>query len=193
VEQDRFSGHESEQEIATSLTRSEEGIEAGEVLLATLVGIDSSGQAQISFELAEKRMEAVSASATVAILPSNIGRQVAVMFLTGDINQPVVIGFVHNPLYTVLDPIAPLQGESNSDDQDVLDTSQELATTDSRLEVDGETLDTVEIEGKEQVVLRCGDASITLTKAGKILLRGKYLVSRSSGVNRIFGGSVQVN
>jgi hypothetical protein len=46
---------------------------------------------------------------------------------------------------------------------------------------------------KEQVVLRCGKASITLTRAGKVLIRGAYLLSRSSGVHRIKGGSVQIN
>ena len=49
---------------------------------------------------------------------------------------------------------------------------------------------TVIISGDE---LRCGKASITLTRAGKVLIRGAYLLSRSSGVNRIKGGSVQIN
>ena len=43
------------------------------------------------------------------------------------------------------------------------------------------------------MVLRCGKASITLTQAGKILLDGTYVVSRSSGANRIKGASVQLN
>jgi hypothetical protein len=49
------------------------------------------------------------------------------------------------------------------------------------------------VQAAEELVLRCGDASITLTRAGKIILRGTYLLSRSSGVNRIKGGSVQIN
>jgi hypothetical protein len=44
-----------------------------------------------------------------------------------------------------------------------------------------------------QLTIRCGESSITLTAAGKIILRGKYIVSRSSGVQRIKGGSVQIN
>ncbi|MEP7119602.1 MAG: hypothetical protein ABJE95_01785, partial [Byssovorax sp.] len=36
-------------------------------------------------------------------------------------------------------------------------------------------------------------SSITLTRAGKILIRGAYVLTRSSGVNRIQGGSVQIN
>lgn len=49
------------------------------------------------------------------------------------------------------------------------------------------------VSAKEQLVLRCGKASITLTKAGKVLIKGSYVLSRSSGVNRIKGGSVQLN
>ena len=45
----------------------------------------------------------------------------------------------------------------------------------------------------KQIVLKCGKASITLTRAGKVLIRGAYLSSRSSGVNRIKGGSIQLN
>jgi uncharacterized protein (DUF2345 family) len=49
------------------------------------------------------------------------------------------------------------------------------------------------VSAKEQIVLRCGKASITLTKAGKVLIDGTYVLSRSSGANRIKGGSVQLN
>lgn len=58
------------------------------------------------------------------------------------------------------------------------------------VEADGERL---VLRADREIVLRCGDASITLTRAGKILIRGAYVLSRSSGVNRIRGGSVQIN
>jgi hypothetical protein len=51
----------------------------------------------------------------------------------------------------------------------------------------------LELVAEQEIVLRCGEASITLTKAGKIVLRGAYVLSRSSGVNKIKGGSVQIN
>ncbi len=56
--------------------------------------------------------------------------------------------------------------------------------------IDGQT---VTFDAKKEIVLRCGKASITLTRAGKVLIRGAYLLNRSSGVNRIKGGSVQIN
>lgn len=58
------------------------------------------------------------------------------------------------------------------------------------VEVDGERF---VVQARRQLVLRCGKASITLTQAGKILLDGTYVVSRSSGANRIKGASVQLN
>jgi uncharacterized protein (DUF2345 family) len=49
------------------------------------------------------------------------------------------------------------------------------------------------VTAKRQLVLRCGEASITLTRDGKVLVRGRYVSNRSTGVMRIKGGSVQIN
>jgi hypothetical protein len=51
----------------------------------------------------------------------------------------------------------------------------------------------VALQGRDEVVLRCGKASITLRRNGAIVIRGAHLVSQSSGINRIRGGSVQIN
>ena len=58
------------------------------------------------------------------------------------------------------------------------------------VDADGERL---VVSAKEQIVLLCGQASITLTKAGKVLIQGTYVSTRSSGVNRVKGASVQIN
>jgi Domain of unknown function (DUF6484) len=57
-------------------------------------------------------------------------------------------------------------------------------------EVDGER---VVLTAEREIVLRCGAASITLTRAGKILITGEYVLTRARGVNRVKGGSVQIN
>lgn len=51
----------------------------------------------------------------------------------------------------------------------------------------------VVLEGTAEVVLRSGQASITLRKNGRLVQRGTYLESNSKGVNRIKGGSVKLN
>ena len=49
------------------------------------------------------------------------------------------------------------------------------------------------LTASREIVLQCGRASIVLTRAGKVLLRGAYVSSRSSGMQRITGASVQIN
>jgi len=51
----------------------------------------------------------------------------------------------------------------------------------------------VEITGERDVVLRCGKASITLTRAGQIVLRGEFIHSHSSGPQVIQGATVDIN
>ncbi len=107
------------------------------------------------------------AISTRIIDEEDIGREVALAFVGGDPTQPILLGLVEP---------APKAETENT------------ATLNAR--IDGEKL---LLTGEKEVVLRCGKSSITLTKEGKIILRGKYLLSRSSGVNRIKGGSVQIN
>lgn len=53
--------------------------------------------------------------------------------------------------------------------------------------------DRVTITAAREIVFQCGRASIVLTRAGKVLVRGAYLSLRSSGMHRITGASVQIN
>ena len=56
--------------------------------------------------------------------------------------------------------------------------------------VDGKRL---ELTAEREIELRCGDAAITLSADGRILLRGTYVTSYASATQRILGGSVNVN
>jgi len=53
--------------------------------------------------------------------------------------------------------------------------------------------DSIRLEADRDITLKCGKASLTLTRAGKIILHGTYVSSRSTGANRIKGGSVGIN
>ncbi len=100
------------------------------------------------------------------LTPADVGREAVLMFENNDYLRPIILG--------VLQP----SGSSESHAEPV------------HVTLDGEQ---VSLSAKNEIVLRCGKASITLTRAGKVLIRGAYLLSRSSGVNRIKGGSVQIN
>lgn len=51
----------------------------------------------------------------------------------------------------------------------------------------------VVIEGQDEIVLKCGEASITLRRNGKVIVKGTNLESKATGTHRIKGGSVEIN
>ena len=120
--------------------------------------------------------EAVPARSTVALDPATVaaaladGQGVLLVFEGGRADAPIIIG--------LLQPPVPLVPEVAPDSESVV------------AHVDGER---VEIEGKDEIVLRCGKASITLRRNGRVVIRGAYVETRSSGVNRVKGGSVEIN
>lgn len=154
----------------------------GEIILGALAGIDAQGRPLVDYPENPVGQPLVAVS-TLGIAKQYIGRQVALLFANGDPASPVIMGLIHSPLDALLEAyeVALPQGEEQVE---VPVARAEDVTIDGKRIV---------IEGQEEIVLKCGEASITLTKAGKILIRGKYLLNRASGVNRIMGGSVQVN
>ena len=102
---------------------------------------------------------------TASLQATDVGGEVALLFEDGDPTRPVVIGRL---LRRSVEPLAP-----------VVDVVR-----------DGERL---ELRAQQEIVLRCGKASITLTRAGKVLIRGGFISSWSSGAHRIKGGSVHLN
>lgn len=156
----------------------------GEIVLGSIVDFDENSQPLIDYpeNPNDTPQQAVS---TQAIYKKHIGREAAILFANGDPTKPVIIGLIHNSLSEMLD---------NYTDVDVANqTPEETHISGDKLEdltVDGKR---IVIEGHEEIVLKCGASSITLTREGKILIRGKYLMNRSTGVNRILGGTVQIN
>ena len=53
--------------------------------------------------------------------------------------------------------------------------------------------DELVLEAKQNLTLKCGDGSITIRADGKILIKGRDLVSHAQRTNRIRGGSVAIN
>lgn len=58
------------------------------------------------------------------------------------------------------------------------------------LTVDGRR---VVIEGKEEIVLKCGRASVTLRADGRLQIKGQHVVSRAASTNAVRGGQVRIN
>ncbi len=94
-------------------------------------------------------------------------RDAVLMFLAGG-GQPVLLGLR----------------------QSVPTLEVDTANADLSATVDGKK---VRIDGKEEIVLRCGKASITMRRNGRIVIRGVQVESRATGRNRIKGGAVLIN
>ncbi|VAW71531.1 Mll2356 protein [hydrothermal vent metagenome] len=187
-----------ETESATESTSAQlNDVSPGEIVIGVLEGLDEQGHALVSYA-ENAASEPLVAISTVALNQMHAGRQVALLFAEGNPEKPVIMGLIHDPLYEMIESFEQVDHVSAEDGRNEDKRSEDKRGEDKVLDtsrVDDVRLDgkRVILQGEEEIVLKCGDASITLTKAGKVLIRGKYLSSRSSGVNRIMGGSVQVN
>jgi hypothetical protein len=142
------------------------------VVFGTIAWVTDSGMAFIQYPDNPCGIP-LEARSTVVVSTKDQGREVVLMFERGRPDGPVIIGFPQPTGASLLDDLI-----SKREDEPL------------NVTVDDEI---VTLKAKKQIVLKCGKASIVLTSAGKVLIRGEYLLSRSSGVNRIKGGSVQIN
>lgn len=103
-----------------------------------------------------------------------IGREVLVVFPEGNPDRPVIIALMENPI----DQLVSLEIKDDEIKQE------------TEFRIDGKQ---VTIEGENEILMKCGKASILLRNDGKIIIKGTHLLSRSSGPNRIKGASVGIN
>jgi hypothetical protein len=113
--------------------------------------------------------EVVRAQTTVALRTDTVGRTVLVLCEDGDWTRPIIVGVVQD----CTSPEAPRD----------LPAQVEVQTDGERLVLCAE----------REIVLKCGAASITLTRAGKVLIEGRYVMSRSTGYNKIKGAAIDIN
>jgi hypothetical protein len=139
-------------------------ISIGGVVVGKLVGFDNTGRPLVNF-VADTPREGIVARSVIAMKANQVGSDILLAFDGGNPRDPVVVGFLW-------------QSEESPPKEPVV------------AELDGER---VVLTAKKEIVLRCGEASITLNRDGKVVIRGTYLVSHAAGVNRIRGGSVQLN
>ncbi|WP_342113455.1 DUF6484 domain-containing protein [Pseudoduganella sp. OTU4001] len=140
----------------------------GGVVVGELLAMKDEGRTPLVVFPGQPGTAAIAARTVVDLHGPHIGAKVVLMFEGSDLTRPIIMGVLREgdgwPL-----PEQPGQVEVDADGERMI------------------------VSAREQLVLRCGKASITLTKAGKVLIQGSYLLSRSTGANRIKGGSVQLN
>ncbi len=138
------------------------------VVIGELIAVqDDGGTALVAFP-GQSGSAALVARSAVHVGSADVGRHVVLAFEDADRGKPIILG---------------LLGVADA-------RQQERGAARAEVDLDGER---VTVSARQQLVLRCGAASITLTAAGKIIVQGAYISNRSSGVLRIKGGSVQIN
>ncbi len=137
------------------------------VVIGQFLGLNSARLPLVVFA-GQEGTAAIEARTIVDLQGTRFGAEVLLQFDQGDVGRPIILGVMQNPE----------------------DWTRTIDGQQLQVDVDGKHL---QIQAQEQMVLRCGEASITLTRAGKILLKGTYLSSRATGTHRIKGGVVQIN
>jgi hypothetical protein len=138
-----------------------------EVTVGELVALADDGTSPLVRYAGQPGSAALRARSVLDLHAAHIGRQLVLSFEGGDPLRPIVMGVLREAGDRPLESPGQVQ-----------------------VDADGERM---VVSAKQELVLRCGKASITLTQAGKVLIQGAFVSSRSTGVNRIKGGSVQLN
>jgi hypothetical protein len=136
--------------------------------IGTLVGFVDDGAIPLVTFSGQPTTAAQRARATLDLHAAHIGRSAVLIFEDGDPARPIIVGCLHDA--------GANEGVGR--------------TRHVEVEADGKRL---VVSATDQIVLRCGKASITLTKEGKVIIQGAYVSNHSSGVLRLKGGSVQIN
>ena len=155
------------------ISRQIKGVRVGKI-----VNVDESGQAFVDFP--GNTQGPISARFTNSIKPGMLqktvsaDRDVLLVFENNDPEFPIII----DTLYSLVDEITESSTIALETEipKDVL--------------IDGKS---VTFDAREEIVLRCGKASIILSRDGKIVIKGTHLLSRSRGMNKIKGGAVHIN
>jgi hypothetical protein len=133
-----------------------------------LPGVAGTLAARLAVPLSHARLHEVIAS-----------RQSAVIILDAS-RRAIVIGLLERVLPEEPPPAeAPAAAEPAPQSPQVLEA-----------DVDGKR---VRIVGGDEIVLECGNASITLRRNGRVIIRGTYVETDSAGTNRIKGAAVRIN
>ena len=133
-----------------------------------LPGVAGTVAARLAVPLTHARLREVIAS-----------RQGAVIILDAS-RRAIVIGLLEK-----VSPEPPAAPE-----QDVAPGHASQAPQVVEADVDGKR---VRIVGGDEIVLECGNASITLRRNGRVIIRGTYVETDSAGTNRIKGAAVRIN
>lgn len=141
------------------------------LVTATVLDLDDTGTIRIGYAGDD---EPIVASIAVPIGKTardlvRFGDDVLVLLRDGDRNKPVIVSTIAARLEPAMpEPEQPAEPEP---------AKQEA----------------IKLEADRELVLECGEASISLHADGRIIVRGGYVETYAEGTNRIKGAQVRIN
>jgi Domain of unknown function (DUF6484) len=145
------------------------------VVVGTLTRVDEAGIPYIDFP---GNTLGPLAARIVSELTSEESKDmpaVALVFEGADRSKPLILGVVSDRV-SAMPTASP--------------TTSLKPTVQREVTIDG---DSIQLNATSELQLRCGDASISLRRDGKLVIKGTEVVSRASGANKIRGGLVNIN
>ncbi len=132
-----------------------------------LVALDGNGAPLVDYPgtLEGPRAALLAARCPWGPLETAVGHHVVLLFEDGDPARPLIVAWVE-------------------------EAGAQAVGAPRNLRVDGERF---VVEAARVIELRCGEASLTLTADGRVLLKGKNLLAHAKQLNRIRGAAVRIN
>ena len=112
-------------------------------VIGEVAGIGSAGEIMVTYP-GNRFGSPLPAMSTVAVTREDLGKKATLVFEAGDPLKPILLGLIRQPVR-----------KDSGKSMDVRLDGKRLTFT-----------------AEEEIVLRCGKASITLNRAGKIIIRG---------------------
>lgn len=144
--------------------------------IGRLAGTNKRGDILVQFDGCEpKAAKLVAGLNRVELMKDECqGREVLLVFDRGNPDCPIIVGFMADPLESLISLL--ISKDDQQEPKEVL--------------IDGKR---ITIEAENEIILKCGPGSIMLRNDGKIVIKGRHILSRSKGVNKIKGGAVRIN
>lgn len=140
------------------------------LMVGTVTGFTEEGQALALFEGESDPVPALcAASLTRTVVEGAVKQATPGLFLCSDtLSSPLLLDFISFvPAAEPVDHVHP----------------PDLPMARARLE----------LQAKEAIELRCGDACIALEQDGRVVIRGNEILSRARGQHRIRGACIKLN
>ncbi len=136
------------------------------IVVGTIGGASPDGKPLVRWESENEELQAIPAAwfSDPPDWDACKGSRCIVGFENGDPDKPLLLGLLDAPATPV--------------------KTRAAASTNPEV---------LHLESEKELVLKCGKAQVSLRADGRVVILGGYVVSRSRGVNKIKGGSVQIN